>query len=103
MIAAKFLKAKPGSIFMETVAETIAHVAQPRLLRFFKLSAAGAHFIVLGSGEELVVDADDRYGRYPALTKKRHQDMLDRKAALEADLARYNHILNKINDLGVAP
>lgn len=112
-ISAKFLKAKPGDLFHDTVAGTLNNAPgnKPRVLVFQKLTeedytypnsthtikVGKVHFIVRSTGEEHVAPADDRYGYYPRLDKKAVEKLEMRRRELAAELAKYDHLL-----LGVA-
>lgn len=106
-ISSKFQNAKVGAYFYESVD---GRNKEPRLLLFKGLThGAGvayrdeAIFEVVGTGERLFVDADDRYGYYPPLSGNNLMKMKRRQRDLRAELARYDHLLKvvdaKIDDI----
>lgn len=100
-ISKKFQSAVEGELFMETVA---GGSAQPEVLVFRKVTKTGdwtgtVTFEGVQSEAEYVVDADDRYGRYPKLTDAKIADLRARRADLAAELAKYDHILSQVDAL----
>ena len=64
-ISTKFQNVQPGDLFYESPKEYYC----PRVLEFIELSNTEVEFKVVSTGETFKVDADDRYGKYPVLTK----------------------------------
>lgn len=111
MVSNKFLKAKPGDLFHDTVAGTVNNAPgnKPRVLVFVKLveedytypngstiKVGKVHFIDRSAGTEVVAPADDRYGYYPRLDKKAVEKLEMRRKEIAAELAKYDHLLTGI-------
>lgn len=108
-VSAKFLKAKPGDLFMQTVAQTKTGPVreEPKVLRFveiieqtFDLASKWkkpdmVKFEYVESGIPLIIHADDRYGLYPRLDSMKLSKMEQRKAQLLAELETINSVLNQ--------
>ena len=100
-ISSKFKKAKRGQYFYETLSSTSQ---EPRLLRFMGLThcAKVAYrdeviFEVVGTLERIIVDADDRYGRYPPLSGPNLVKIRNQRNQLADDLAKYDFLLHQIH------
>ena len=105
-ISAKFKKAKPGDLFMETVAQNAAGPInpEPRVLIFnniiFSNSATKPDrikFTCRETEKTVHINADDRYGRYPKLTDSKIDALVARRDQLKAEMECIEHVLRLIN------
>lgn len=102
-VSNKFTQAKPGELFMDSLANTMENHGQPRVLVFHGLVDTNSDypqvkFIDRETGKELLVNADDRYGLYPRLDGKQLKKIVDRRAQLAAELSKYDYLLAQCND-----